>query len=46
MERTEKTILIVEDEKIIARIADQEKPCLIEGESDKTFLSAIMPMRI
>jgi DNA polymerase-3 subunit beta len=36
----------IEDEKIIARIADHEKPCLIEGESDKTFLSAIMPMRI
>ncbi len=36
----------IEDEKIIAKIADHEKPCLIEGDSDKTFLSAIMPMRI
>ena len=35
----------IEDEKVIARITDYEKPCLLEGENDKTFLSAIMPMR-
>ena len=35
----------IEDDKITAKIADQNKPCLVEGESDRTFLSAIMPMR-
>ena len=35
----------IEEETVVARIIDYEKPCLLEGENDKTFLSAIMPMR-
>jgi DNA polymerase III subunit beta len=40
------TLNAIEDNKISARIIDQKKPCLVEGEKDRTFLSAIMPMRI
>ena len=40
------TLNVIEDDKIFARIIDHERPCLIEGEKDRTFLSAIMPMRI
>jgi DNA polymerase III sliding clamp (beta) subunit (PCNA family) len=25
---------------------NEEKPCLIEGEKDKSYLSVIMPMRL
>ena len=27
-------------------IVSEEKPCVIEGENDKTYLGVIMPMRI
>jgi DNA polymerase-3 subunit beta len=40
------TLNVIEDDKIILNITDEEKPCLIEGEKDKTYLSVIMPMRI
>lgn len=40
------TLNAIEDDKIFARIIDHEKPCLVQGENDRTFLSAIMPMRI
>jgi DNA polymerase III subunit beta len=40
------TLNAIEDDIISARIIDHEKPCLVEGEKDRTFLSAIMPMRI
>lgn len=40
------TLNVIDDEKIILNIVDEEKPCLIEGEKDKTYLSVIMPMRI
>jgi DNA polymerase III subunit beta len=40
------TLNAIEDDKISARISDHERPCLVEGEKDRTFLSAIMPMRI
>ena len=36
----------VEDENIEINIINEEKPCFIEGEEDKNFLSVIMPMRI
>ncbi len=35
----------IEEDNIVAKIIDHEKPCLLEGENNKTFLSAIMPMR-
>ncbi len=36
----------MEDETVVLHIIDEEKPCLIDGETDKRFLSVIMPMRI
>jgi DNA polymerase-3 subunit beta len=36
----------MDDDKVILNITNEEKPCLIEGEEDKTYLSVIMPMRI
>ena len=40
------TLSVIEDDKVALNITDEEKPCLIEGEKDKTYLSVIMPMRI
>jgi DNA polymerase-3 subunit beta len=40
------TLSVVDDEKILISIVNEEKPCLIEGEKDQTYLSVIMPMRI
>lgn len=40
------TLNVIDDEKIVLYIINEEKPCFIEGEKDKTFLSIIMPMRI
>ena len=40
------TINVIDDEKIILSISNEEKPCLIEAENDKTYLSVIMPMKI
>lgn len=40
------TLNAVEDETVLLNIADERRPCLIEGENDKTYLSVIMPMRI
>ena len=40
------TLGVLDDEKILITIVNDEKPCLIEGEKDKTYLSVIMPMRI
>ena len=36
----------MEEETAVLHIIDEEKPCLIDGETDKRFLSVIMPMRI
>ena len=40
------TLNVIDDDNVILNITDEEKPCLIEGEADKTYLSVIMPMRI
>ncbi len=37
---------VMDDERVVMTIVDNEKPCLINGESDTGFLSVIMPMRI
>lgn len=37
---------VIDDKSVILNIENEEKPCLIEGEQDKNFLSVIMPMRI
>jgi DNA polymerase-3 subunit beta len=40
------TLGVIDDDNIILNIIDEEKPCKVEGENDKSFLSLIMPMRI
>jgi DNA polymerase-3 subunit beta len=40
------TINVINEENIIISLYNEEKPCFIEGENDKNFLSVIMPMRI
>ncbi len=40
------TLNVIDDDIVILNIIDEEKPCLVEGEKDKTYLSVIMPMRI
>lgn len=40
------TLNVIEDDLVILNIIDDRRPCLIEGENDKSFLSVIMPMRI
>lgn len=37
---------VIDTERIVVHLLDKEKPCLIEGENDDTYLSVIMPMRI
>jgi len=40
------TINVIDEDKVLLNIINEEKPCLIEGEKDKSFISVIMPMRI
>lgn len=40
------TLNVIDDEKVSLNIVNEEKPCLIEGEKDKSYLSVIMPMRL
>jgi DNA polymerase-3 subunit beta len=40
------TLGVIDEDNIILNIIDEEKPCKIEGENDKTYLSVVMPMRI
>jgi DNA polymerase-3 subunit beta len=40
------TLNVITDEKVIVNIINDEKPCLIEGEAEKDFISVVMPMRI
>ena len=40
------TLSVMDSEKVIINIIDEEKPCLIEGENDETYISVNMPMRI
>ncbi|MBW2449225.1 MAG: DNA polymerase III subunit beta, partial [Deltaproteobacteria bacterium] len=37
---------VIDTQNVVVNILDKEKPCLIEGENDDTYLSVIMPMRI
>jgi len=36
----------IEGEKVLLNIHSEDKPCIIEGVDDKSYLSVIMPMRI
>ena len=40
------TLTVMNEDNVVINIMDGEKPCKIEGEKDKTYLSVIMPMRI
>lgn len=37
---------VIDENYIILRLIDEEKPCQIEGVDDKNFLGVIMPMKI
>jgi DNA polymerase-3 subunit beta len=37
---------VIEEEHVIMSIVDDQTPCLIEGEKDKSYICVIMPMRI
>lgn len=36
----------IDDKKLELNIISEEKPCLIDGVEDKSYVSAIMPMRV
>jgi len=40
------TLNAIDDDNVILDFVDGEKPCLIQGETDKTYITALMPMRI
>jgi len=40
------TLNVIDDDKVSLNIVNEEKPCLIEGEKDNSYLSVIMPMRL
>ncbi len=40
------TLGVIDEDNIILNIIDEEKPCKLEGENNKSFLSVIMPMKI
>ena len=40
------TINVIDGENVLIHMKDSDKPCLIEGDDEDTFLSVVMPMRI
>ena len=40
------TLNVIDGDKVIIFLVNEEKPCLIFDKEDNSFLSAIMPMRI
>jgi len=40
------TLGVIDEDNIVLNIVDDQKPCKLEGETDKSYLSVIMPMRI
>ncbi|MDM8542890.1 DNA polymerase III subunit beta [Desulfococcaceae bacterium HSG7] len=40
------TLNSIDDDNVILDFVDGERPCLIQGETDKTYITALMPMRI
>lgn len=36
----------IEDEKVVLNITNDQKPCLVEGDADKSYQCLIMPMKI
>lgn len=37
---------VIDGENVLLNIINEEKPCVIEGQDDKSYLGVIMPMRI
>ena len=40
------TLSVIDEENVIVNIIDGNRPCILEGDTEKTFTSVIMPMRI
>lgn len=40
------TLNVIDEDDVLIYIYSKDKPCLIEGADDKSYLSVIMPMRI
>jgi DNA polymerase-3 subunit beta len=40
------TLAVINQDEVVLHIVDGERPCLLKGVEDETFLSVIMPMRI
>ena len=40
------TLGVIDEDKVVLNIVDDQRPCKLEGENDKSYLSVIMPMRI
>ena len=40
------TLGVLDEDNVVLNIIDNQKPCKIESENDKSYLSVIMPMRI
>jgi DNA polymerase III subunit beta len=40
------TLNVIDDDVVVLHIENEEKPCIIEGEKEKNYLSVIMPMKI
>ena len=40
------SLSVIEEEQVLISIIDDKNPCLIEGETDKSYVCVIMPMRI
>ena len=40
------TLSVIDEENVIINIVDGSHPCVVEGDTDKTFIGVIMPMRI
>ncbi len=40
------TLGVIEDENVVLNIINGERPCMVEGENDTSYLSVIMPMKI
>lgn len=40
------TLSVIDEENVIINIVDGSHPCIVEGDTDKTFIGVIMPMRI
>ncbi len=40
------TLNSIDDDNVILHFVDGEKPCLVQGETDKSYITALMPMRI